>query len=619
MAIEIDFQTNVDETVGQIDRVNEAIGGTAQAAQPASMGLADIKAGLDLAGQAFGMVKGAVESVINPTIEYGKQVRDLGSFAGITAEESSRLIQVADDLGVEFGTLRTAAKAMSENGLQPSVKNLAALADEFSAIQDPVEQSQFLVDKFGARAGPQLAYALRQGSAAILQMGEDAEATGLVVGEDFVDSAREAELALDAWEDAVLSMKVALAEELLPAVTGFVSEAATAVNIHTLLKEATDANALSYEELQRVQQLVYSGDQAAALALLTSATNDLSAANHSTAQHYGQIANSIQPVIDKTRELTAVNSSTGQHYSEFTAGIIANAEEAALAIEASNKRAQESYRELTAIIDGPVGDANDDYYASQKDAGAVIAELMGELDKLKKSHGQVVESTDDGTQAHRNLIIAQADAQLAAENLKKAQEKLAEDPGDLGLQAAVARAETALDTHTAAVAEWEGKVDTANDNYVINNSAAIEAVELKLAEAQAAYDANATAHEEATARIIFNMLQQKLAMDGFTNEEISFLTDVGEAWGIYDTNTANALRAVDTALNTHGLNAQQVVSTLDGMIRNLPDHKTITIETRHVNTYVNPAAGEGTGPGWEPVTTVPDTSSDYQSSVGGAW
>ena len=556
-----------------------------------------------------------VQSIVGPTMEYGKQVRDLGAFTGASAEESSRLIQVTDDLGIEFGSLRTAAKAMSENGLQPSVQNLAKLADEFNAIKDPVQQSQFLVDKFGARAGPAMAIALRQGSAALLQMGEDAEATGLVVGEDFVKSTEKARMALDEYEDSIMAAKLALSEHLLPAVTATLSQGADFITYWSKSADAITEGRLSLLEFQKVGYEVIFTEKtlAQANADLTEATNDLTRANDAASDRWAGLASTYIPEVETaTRQLTAVNNSTGAYYRQMFSEIESAAADGAAAIEAANKRAQESFEDLTVIIDGPVGDAQDDYYAAQKDAGAVIAELRDELAKLQDSHGDVVTSTDDGTQAARNLIIAQSDAKTAAENLKKAQEKLAEDPGDLGLQAAVARAETALDTHTAAVGEWEGKVDTANDNYVINNSAAIDAVELKLEEAQAAYDANATAHEEATARIVFGMLTQKLAMDGYTQEEITFLTDVGEAWGIYDTETANTLRAVDQAINTHGLNADRVITQLGDNIRNLP-----TVTTLRVNVETHYAQyGAEPGPGAPVVVPV---TPDNTGAPGGTW
>lgn len=597
-------QVALDREGQEVHDLTEKMGNLNPATEKATISLADMKAGLDMALGAFRTIKGAVESVINPTIEYGSQIRDLGSFAGITAEEASRLIQVTDDLGIEFNTLRTAAKGMSENGIQPSVKNLAELADEFNAIQDPVEQSQFLVDKFGARAGPAMAFALRQGSDALIQMGEDAERTGLVVGQDFVDSTEKARLAIDEYEDSIMAAKVALSEHLLPIVTSVVTTGADYVSFWSNATDALIDGRISLMEWQRtgLEVLMTEKTMADATAELREETVDytaaLDAANAGAGDYYQrttQVVPALQSQEERTHEL---RYATDQAAGAITYATIEELKLKAAAEEAAIAQAglKQKFDDLSLAIEGPISDANAGYYQEQKDAGAVIAELTIELDKLKTSHGQVVTSTDDGAEAARNLTIAQYEAQVAAENLKKAQEKLTEDPGDLGLQAAVARAEGAVATSQANVEKWGARVGEVNAQYVIDNSAAIADVEARLADANAAYDANATEHEEATARIVFGMLQQKLAMDGYTAEEIAFLTDVGEEWGIYDTKTANALRNVDAAIAKHGLDANAVVATLHDNIANLPDSKTINIEVRTNYTQYGAEPGPGVPP-----------------------
>lgn len=585
--IRIEVQAAVDDAVAGLNRVDGALGEVGGVTKQAGLGLADLKAGLDMGMQAFNAVKGAVESVIDPVLAYSKNIRDLSSFTGTSAEESSRLVNVFDDMQINYTTLRTAARKFSDEGLQLNIKNLAELSDKYLSIQDPVKRSTFLTETFGARAGPELARLLEKGSAAIHDMAKEAEDLGLVMDGATVERMRRLELQMDQLEDRTLGLKVSLAEGLVPAVSDLAYFVEMGIAPVKLLTDAMFGTAEAAETLNGVTE--------------------------NSSAHWAEMASThIPAVAEETRKLTGVNNSTAANYRAMYADIGAASAEAAAAIEAANKRAEASFKDLTLIIEGPVGDANDDYYAAQKDAGAVIAELIAEQEKLRKSHGQVVESTDDGTQSARNLIIAQADLQKSQENLIKAQEKLAEDPGDLGLLAAVARAETAVDTHATAVEEWGGRVAKAGEDYVINNNAALDAVGLKLEEAQAAYDANATAHEEATARIVFGMLEQKLAMDGYTQEEIAFLTDVGEAWGIYDTKTANTLRAVDAAIAEHGLNANAVVTSLGDNIRSLPTTHTTDIYVRtHYESY-----GAEPGPG-APVI-VPSTP-DQTGPPGGTW
>src|SRR3990167_5981719 len=240
--------------------------------------------------------------------------------------------------------------------------------------------------------------------------------------------------------------------------------------------------------------------------------------------------------------------------------------------------------DLQLIIAGPVGKANDDYIWQQADLRLKIIATTEELDKLKAKHGQVVTVTNDTETASRELVIAQFDAQKAAENLGKAQEALTEDPGDLGLLAAVARAELSLADSQVKLGEWQTAASTESETFTTNYSKDIAATEERLGELNEAFDANAKAHREATARIIFDMTVQRLAEDGFQEGELGFLATIGQAWGIYDKATATALGNVDSALAESGGNAETFLGIMQG-VYDLPDkHITITTEYRQIGT-----------------------------------
>lgn len=62
------------------------------------------------------------------------------------------------------------------------------------------------------------------------------------------------------------------------------------------------------------------------------------------------------------------------------------------------------------------------------------------------------------------------------------------------------------------------------------------------------YTDNATAHEEATRRILFDLLTQRAALDGLTSAELGLLTHVAESWGLVDSATATAALGFDNAI-----------------------------------------------------------------------
>lgn len=69
----------------------------------------------------------------------------------------------------------------------------------------------------------------------------------------------------------------------------------------------------------------------------------------------------------------------------------------------------------------------------------------------------------------------------------------------------------------------------------------------ELAEANAAVEENAVAHEEATKRILFGYMEQRLGLDGLTADELQALTDVAAGWGLIDQKTYDTIVAIDAA------------------------------------------------------------------------
>lgn len=173
---------------------------------------------MQLFGQALAATGQFLKGSIDDTVEYAKQVRDLGRMIGASAEEASKLIQAADDMQISVDALSGALQAAVRKGLDPSVEGLGKLADEYNAIQDPIARTKFLMDSFG-RSGAELAPLLEQGSKGIQALGKAAEDAGLVMDQQAVQSARNYEKALDDLNDSILATKIALGNQLLPALT----------------------------------------------------------------------------------------------------------------------------------------------------------------------------------------------------------------------------------------------------------------------------------------------------------------------------------------------------------------------------------------------------------------
>jgi len=167
-----------------------------------------------LAGQAILKMADFTKKAIDETVDYTKQVRDLAANLNITTEETSRLIQTADDYGISTQSMTTAMEMALKNGFAPTIESLAQAADQYLAIQDPTERAAALTKIYG-RNWAELTPMLKEGGKAIRDAAA-AQADNLIVTEEAAQAARDYEIAMDTLEDKIQGVKYELGNNLLP-------------------------------------------------------------------------------------------------------------------------------------------------------------------------------------------------------------------------------------------------------------------------------------------------------------------------------------------------------------------------------------------------------------------
>lgn len=212
-----------------IAEVNGQVGelGT-QSKTTAAGGMTDLLSALTLAQQAFSIVSDAIVGSINEMVEYSNSVQDTAMMLGITNEEASTLIQVADDARISVGELTTAFRNAAKDGITPNLETLIQLGDQYKAIEDPAERLAFVMDTFGAR-GTAMARILELSSEEIANMAAEAEAAGLIMDDEMVAGAEDARLAMDSMNDSVSGLKLAFAGLVGPGFAAFTDGAAALV------------------------------------------------------------------------------------------------------------------------------------------------------------------------------------------------------------------------------------------------------------------------------------------------------------------------------------------------------------------------------------------------------
>lgn len=259
-------------------------------------GAANVKSGLQgLSNEiAVGMAKfsaysAALEFVgntlvntVKDTLAYDDAVRQLAYVSGQGAEESSRLIQVLDDFKLSSNDVLTATKALTKQGLSPTLETLAALSDQYNTLNPGQERAEFLMKNFG-KTGLQFAEAMSKGGDALREMGNEVEKS-LIRTDAQIAKTRLAELAFDRWADKVEALKVTVGSGLIGVLDGSTKEiqdnaqaifrATNGYNFNTnAINKYTDAQRAAWEEAQRMateQYLLANG-----MDISTDKTNDL--------------------------------------------------------------------------------------------------------------------------------------------------------------------------------------------------------------------------------------------------------------------------------------------------------------------------------------------------------
>jgi len=200
--------------------------------------------GLAVAGAMAGAYY-AVDKVIDATVgkfaSYAKGVDVFKSAMSTTAEEASRMIQVADDFGISSDEMQTAMLRAVKGGMDPTIAGLAGMADKYNALASPQEKVNFQTKNFG-KSSQELTRLLGEGGQAILARSA-AVSDSLVLDAAAIRKGREYETAVDDLSDSVLALKIAAGEKGIPIlinlITKFTAATSTGAQIVDIQKNIT--------------------------------------------------------------------------------------------------------------------------------------------------------------------------------------------------------------------------------------------------------------------------------------------------------------------------------------------------------------------------------------------
>jgi hypothetical protein len=160
---------------------------------------------LGAAGGIAAVVAGVKQS-IDFTMKYADEVSNLSRTIGATTQESSRLIQVSDDVKISTDQLTVALNASITKGYAPTIDGLMHMSDAYLAIQDPIARAKYLVDTFG-RSGREMGRLMELGSEGIKKAGESAK---MILSPADIQKMKDFYLATDDLSDSFDALKVSV-------------------------------------------------------------------------------------------------------------------------------------------------------------------------------------------------------------------------------------------------------------------------------------------------------------------------------------------------------------------------------------------------------------------------
>lgn len=334
------------------------------------MGLADFKAGLDMAAQGLEMVGELYNETVQFSIDYAMGVEDTARALGVSAEEASTMIQVFDDLRISQGSMEIAMRTALRQGITPNMEGIMQMAEEYQALPDAASKAQYALERFG-RNGLEMQRVLELDREELAAMADQVRDTALVIDEEYVKSADRARLAIDNFNDSVDSFKVAIGGDILPILAIYLNNIA---DIGDKTDDAADSTEFFDTKLGRLAETILKLSGGSLVWVL----DEIALQEKSLAEF--QLPKMTEELETQGETLYTL----GEYYEVASTGVYElHLQEEALAEQ--QRELNQSYNDLQTFLAGPLGKETENYTADQEVLAGKIAEVKARIDELVSS------------------------------------------------------------------------------------------------------------------------------------------------------------------------------------------------------------------------------------------
>jgi hypothetical protein len=315
-------------------------------------GLVQLKTSIGTAVTTFAALAGiayTVDKVLDATVgtyvEYGQKVRDASLALGLSADETSRVIALTDDLGISYEDLSAAIKKNADN-TNFSIEGLAAASAEYLALGDAQERAKYAQANYG-KQWVEFSKLLEKGPDQVRAMAAAVD-EGHLFDEQDLQRIEDYRVAQDQLSDSWEAAKMEVGEALIPALTGLLDNV-NAVNEadRRLHEQGIVPNTRAWYEQRAalVESIKAEQDQQDALDESNRATQNAADLAASLAVNYDSLLKSIEGMQSETDRYQETqdeaNAAIEQANADFAAGNI-SAEERDQALEENRKKLDEN-------------------------------------------------------------------------------------------------------------------------------------------------------------------------------------------------------------------------------------------------------------------------------------
>ena len=292
-------------------------------------------------------IKQVLDQTVGAYVSYAAEVRRASDATGMSTEETSRLIQVLDDVKIEYSALE---KVIQKNGdaMDFSTAGLAAMSQQYLALGTAQEKAAFMQERFG-KSWVSFVPLMQLGGEAIKGMGDSVN-ENLIITAKAAENTLRYEMAQDSLNDTWTAFKNNIAPGMMEAMTDLMNASLD----YARAQEILDEQGITYSRNRQaalqgaLAQAIAEREAAEAARLaqtsfegLTEATNELALAQQAAAEFLGEnMISTVTAIADAqgkyAEEVGNLNSQLAEGtitQDEYSAGIVAAGEALDLATD----------------------------------------------------------------------------------------------------------------------------------------------------------------------------------------------------------------------------------------------------------------------------------------------